>query len=92
MDGIKLSIEKAPEEDKQNIFFKEWKQGHCVTAVLCFAPDGTVPIAYFNLPGCASDSNVCNLGGVYAKLEQVYDKRGGSTPLIPRLLVGVVSF
>ena len=77
MDGLKLPIQKAPGKDTQNGYYNGWMHGHFVTAVFCFVPDGTIPIAYYNVPGSALDSNMCDLGGIYAKLERVYKKTGG---------------
>ena len=45
-------------------------------SVLCFCPDGTIPIAAFNMPGSFHDSTVAEYGGVYAKLEVMFDKYG----------------
>ncbi len=41
-----------------------------------FVPDGTIPIAFFNVPGCAHDSQVAKWGGIYEKLESVYRSNG----------------
>jgi hypothetical protein len=50
---------------------------HYVTSVFCFCPDGTIPIAFFNVPGSVHDSQVGELGKIYQKLEKVYDTTGG---------------
>jgi len=44
--------------------------------VLCFCPDGTIPIAYINIPGSVHDSQVAEYGNIYDKLELVYDRDG----------------
>ncbi len=48
-----------------------------MTSVFCFCPDGTTPIAFFNVPGSVHDSQVAELGKIYSKLEQVYKTAGG---------------
>jgi hypothetical protein len=50
---------------------------HYVTSVFCFCPDGTIPIAFFNVPGSVHDSQVAELGKIYSKLEHVYETTGG---------------
>ena len=48
-----------------------------MTSVFCFCPDGTIPIAFFNVPGCVYDSQVAEFGRMYDKLEDVYRTTGG---------------
>ena len=77
MDGLKLSIKKAAIDKKQSPFYNGWTHGHYVSGVFCFAPDGTIPIAFFNMPGCIHDSRVAFFGKIYNKLKRVFDKTGG---------------
>ncbi len=58
-------------------FYNGWTHDHCITSVFCFCPDGTIPIAFFNVPGLVHDSQVAELGRIYHKLEQVYKRTGG---------------
>ncbi len=76
MDGLKIKIEEAPDEITQSRFYSGWKHAHFVTSVLCFAPDGTIPACFYNVPGCSHDSTVADWGGLYSKLERVYDQTG----------------
>ena len=76
MDGLKLDLEQAPLEDTQNRFYNGWTHGHYVSSVFCFAPNGTIPIAFFNIPGCVHDSQIADWGRVYEKLARVYDVTG----------------
>ena len=76
MDGLKVTIEAAGDFITQSRFYNGWKCDHFVTSVLCFAPDGTIPAASFNIPGCAHDSTVAEWGSVYTKLESVYNSSG----------------
>jgi len=86
MDGLKLSIESASGFEEQGRYYNSWTHGHYVSAVIVFCPDGTIPIVAYNCPGSVHDSMVAEWGGVYDKLEKVYDRYGGKcTPLIPRL-------
>ncbi len=38
-----------------------------------FAPDGTIPISFFNVPGCVHDSLVADWGCIYQKLEGLWE-------------------
>ena len=78
MDGLKLRIQQASTTEKQALYYNGWKHDHFVTAVMCFCPDGTIPMAFFNVPGAQHDSTVCELGGIYDKLQRVYEETGGA--------------
>ena len=43
----------------------------------CFCPDRTIPIAFFNVPGCVQDSQDAEFGQIYEKLENVYQGTDG---------------
>ncbi len=38
----------------------------------CFYLDGTIPIAFFNIPGLVHNSQVVEYGNIYGKLEDVF--------------------
>ena len=77
MDGLKLLIEKPSTDVTQSQYYNGWTHGHCVSSVFCFAPDGTIPIAFFNIPGSVHDSQIAEWGNVYVKLERVFEETGG---------------
>lgn len=77
VDGLKLMLEQAPNSIIQEQFYNGWTHDHYVTNVLCFCPDGTIPIAAFNMPGSFHDSTVAEYGRIYSKLEDMYNKYGG---------------
>jgi hypothetical protein len=76
MDGLKCLIERPGNEITESRFYNGWKSAHFVTSVLCFVPDGTIPAAFFNVPGCTHDSQVADWGHIYNKLESVYESTG----------------
>jgi hypothetical protein len=76
VDGLKLMLQQAPNSMIQEQFYNGWTHDHYVTSVLCFCPDGTIPIAAFNVPGSFHDSTVAEYGGVYEKLGAMFDKYG----------------
>ncbi len=42
-----------------------------------FCPDGTIPIAFFNVPGSVHGSKVAEFRKIYNKLEHVHETTGG---------------
>ena len=77
MDGLKLYLQQAGTREIQERFYNGWTHDHYVTSVFCCCPDGTIPIDFFNVPGSVHDSQVAELGRIYQKLEQVYERTGG---------------
>jgi hypothetical protein len=71
MDGLKITLEQSGDALIQET------HDHYVSSVLCFCPDGTIPIAYVNIPGAVHDSQIANYGDIYDKLEIVYQRDGG---------------
>ena len=74
--GLKLMLQQAPNSMIQEQVYNDWTHDHYVMSVLCFCPDGMIPIAAFNMPGSFHDSTVAEYGGVYAKLEAMFNKYG----------------
>ncbi|KAG7336804.1 DDE superfamily endonuclease [Nitzschia inconspicua] len=78
-DGLKLPIEPPANDRKQNAFYNGWKHSHFISNVFVFAPDGSIPCAVINAPGCLHDSTVADYGWMYEKLDDIYDKYGAMT-------------
>jgi hypothetical protein len=76
MDGLKLMLEQSGDALIQEQFYNGWTHDHYVTSVMCFCPDGTIPIGFCNIPGAVHDSQVADYGGIYDKLEYVYEREG----------------
>jgi DDE superfamily endonuclease len=76
MDGLKLYLQQSGNNTTQNNFFNGWQHDHFVTSVICFCPDGTIPICYYNVCGTLHDSKIAEMGGIYNKLQHVYDRTG----------------
>ena len=77
MDGLKLYLEQSGDVVIQNMFYNGWTHNHYVSAVFVFCPDGTIPIAAYNMPGCFHDSTIAEWGNIYAKLGKVHEEMGG---------------
>jgi len=77
MDGLKITLEQSGDALIQERFYNGWTHDHYVSSVLCFCPDGTIPIAYVNIPGAVHDSQIADYGDIYDKLETVYQRDGG---------------
>ena len=68
MDGLKLTLEQSGDALIQECFYNGWTHYHYVSSVLCFCPDGTIPIAYVNIPGAVHDSQIADYGNIYDNL------------------------
>jgi hypothetical protein len=77
MDDLKLSLMQAGNAIMQKCFYNGWTHDHYVISVFCFCPDGTIPIAFFYVPGSVHDSQVAEFENIYGKLETVFDMTGG---------------
>ncbi len=51
MDGLKLFLQQLRNAIIQERYYNGWTHDHYVTSVFCFCPDGTIPIAFFDVPG-----------------------------------------
>jgi hypothetical protein len=60
MDRLKLILEQSGDALIQERFYNGWTHDHYVSSVLCFCPDGTIPIAYVNIPGSIHDSQIAD--------------------------------
>ena len=76
MDGLKLIIEESPEGHIQNRFYNGWTCNHYVSNVFGFCPAGTIVVCCINVPCCIHDSNVCEWGHIFQKLQRVYERTG----------------
>jgi hypothetical protein len=76
MDGLKLFLQQSGNADIQEHYCNGWTHDHYVTSVFCFCPDGTIPIAFFNIPGLVNDSQVAEYGNIYGRLEDVFWSTG----------------
>ncbi len=76
MDGLKIYLQASGNAEIQEWFYNGWMHDHYVTSVFCFCHDGTIPIAFFNVPGSVHDSQVAEFGNIYKKLEDVYLSMG----------------
>ena len=81
---FKLHLQASGNSDIQERFYNGWTQDHYVTSVFCFCPDGTIPIAFFNVPGSVHDSQVAEMGQIYQKLENM--KKQVENVVLTRLL------
>jgi hypothetical protein len=71
MDGLKLMLEQSRDALIQKEYYNGWKNGHYVSSVLCFCPDGAIPIAFINISGSVHDSQITDYGGIYDKFESM---------------------
>ena len=76
MDGLKLYLQQSGNANIQEHYYNGWMHDHYVMSVFCFCPDGTIPIAFFIVPGLVHDSRVAEYGNIYDKLEDAFQSTG----------------
>jgi hypothetical protein len=76
MDGLKITLEQSGDALIQEEYYNGWTHDHYVSSVICFCPDGTIPIVFVNVPGAVHDSQIADYGNIYDKLELVYQRDG----------------
>ncbi len=76
MDGLKLYIERPPDETIHIQYHNGWTHDHYITNVVVFTPDGTIPMAYSKISRCIHDSQVAECGNICAELEKMFDEYG----------------
>ena len=86
MDGLKITLEQSGDALIQECLYNGW------SSVLCFCPDGTIPIAYVNIPGAVHDSQIADYENIYDKLETVYYGMAGNVPLTQLLVTLTENF
>ena len=86
MDDLKLTLEQSGDALIQERFYNGWTHDHNVSSVLCFCPDGTIPIAYVNIPGTVHDSQIADYGDIYDKLRWCINGMVGNVPLTQHLV------
>ena len=73
-DGLKLTLQHAPEFIMQSQYYNGWKHDHYVTSVFVFAPYGTIVAMAFNGPGVIHDWEMAKMGDLYGNLESMFIK------------------
>jgi hypothetical protein len=77
-DGLKVLLQKAGNNGKQNAFYSGWKTDHFITNLFVFAPDGTIIMCMLNCPGSMHDSELASMGNpsIYQKIDSLFEKYG----------------
>lgn len=76
-DGLKLLLQQSGDSVIQNMFYNGWTHDHYVSNIFVFAPNGLIIFYAINAPGSMHDSQICDWGGLYDKMEEVFQKCGG---------------
>jgi hypothetical protein len=78
MDGLKLMLEQAPNSTIQEQFYNGWTHDHYVTSVLCFCPEGTIPIAGItalwqnqNMDKCTASWRKCSISMMVPSAQRI---------------------
>ena len=76
MDGLKLRLERAGDDDTQNNFYNGWTHDHYVSNLFLFSPDGRIRACYINCPGTFHDSTMANMSKIYDLIDNLYGEMG----------------
>jgi hypothetical protein len=68
MDGLKLTLEHSGNALIHEQFYNGWTHNHYVTSVVCFCPDGAIPIVFCNIPSAVHDLQSADYGDIYDTL------------------------
>ena len=92
-DGVKLSIECVGDDPRtENAFYNGWTSDNHITAVLLFAPDGSIPACVLNAPGSWHDSLVATYGRFYEKLAMLWRRYRARTVIDSAFSLEVIHF
>jgi hypothetical protein len=87
-DGLKLSMQASMDDATQNMFYNGWTHGHYISCIFVFAPNGKICICSLNSLGCWHDSTQADHGGVYDKIEEVFNATGGKVVIDAAFALG----
>jgi hypothetical protein len=68
MDGLKIPIQKAADEETQNAYYNGWLHGHFVGFVYVFVLSGFIMACMLNAPRLWHDTVITKNGGLYEML------------------------
>jgi DDE superfamily endonuclease len=77
VDGVKFYFQQCEDLDEQCMYYNGWKCDHFVGNLFVFSLDGLVIDCVVNAPGSIHDSALAELGGVYDRLNETYQRTGG---------------
>jgi hypothetical protein len=87
-DGVKLTMQASMDDITQNMFYNGWTHGHYISCIFVSAPDRKIHTCSLNSPGCWHDSTQADQGGVYDKIEEVFEATGGKVVIDSAFALG----
>ncbi len=81
MDSLKLFLQQSGNAIIQEHYYNGWMHDHYITSVFCFCLDGTIPIAFFIVPGSVHDSQVVEYGYGKRKMFSVCQRQSVASTL-----------
>ena len=77
MDGLKLLLERSGDDMIQTFFTMGGHMiDHYMSNLFLFSPDDKICACYINAFGCLHDSTLANAGGLYEKVDKLYERMG----------------
>jgi hypothetical protein len=92
MDELKVTLEQSSDHLIQEQYYNGWTHDHYVSSVLCFRPDGMIPIASINIPSSVHNSQIADYGGIYNSSSQYTCRMVQSVPPTLHLEMFMVNF
>ena len=86
MDGLKITLEQSGDALIQERFYNGWTHDHYVSSVLCFCPDGTIPIAYVNIQALFMTVRLLTMGIYMTSLRRCTNGMAGNVQLTQLLV------
>ena len=77
-DGLKVRLKMSGNFTTQNNYYNGWQHDHYVGNIFTFPLNGRIIACALNAPGFLHDSTVSTYGDVYEKLEEMYNRTGGT--------------
>jgi DDE superfamily endonuclease len=77
LDGVKFYFEQCEDLDEQCMYYNGWLCDHFVGNLFAFSVDGLIIACVLNAPGSFHDSTMAEIGGMYERLQAVYERSGG---------------
>ena len=73
VDSLELMLEQSGDCVIQERFYNGWTHNNYASNVFIFAPNGTILDMVINGPGSMHDSTLALYGGIYDRLEKMYN-------------------
>jgi hypothetical protein len=92
MDELKVMLEQSGDHLIQEQYYNGWTHDHYVSSVLCFCPDGRIPIALINIQAVSTTARLLTMEAYMTSLRQCTCRMVQSVPPTLHLETLVMNF